>query len=114
MLYKSNCILLYRYTCSSSLDLRLEYSLLSASLFKAVLTFSLPHPVSNMDFVSYHIPQSTTGAQLTPGLEMFSDTHRCDPLAVLATLSWTAQELIQRHHNVKVCESVCLFVFVCM
>ena len=102
----------YRYSCSSSLDDRLEYSLFSASLFKSLLTFSLPHPVKDLDYISYHLPQSATGAQLTPGLEMFSDIHRCNPLAMLSSLCWVAQELIQRNHVVKVCVCVCVCVCV--
>ena len=92
-----------RYTCPGALDVRLEYALLSASLFKALLTFSLPHPVEDLDYISYQLPQSSTGAQLTPGLELFSDTHRCNPLAVMTSLSWVAKELIHCHHYVKVC-----------
>ena len=83
--------------------MRLECSLLAASFYKSLLTYSLPHPVRDLDYVSYHLPQSTSGTQLTPGLEVFSDVHRCSPQAVLTSLHWTAQELIQRHHSVKVC-----------
>ena len=93
----------YRYTSYGALDVRLEYTLLSASLFRCVLAYSLPHPIKDLDYISYHLPHSTPeGSRLTPGMEIFADVHRCNPLALLASLQWTAHELIQRKHSVKV------------
>ena len=98
----------YRYTSCGALDMRLEYTLLSASLFRCLLAYSLPHPIKDLDYISYHLPHSSPeGSRLTPGMEIFADVHRCNPLVLLASLQWTAHELIQRKHLVKV--HVCVF-----
>ena len=91
----------YRYEYRNELDIRLEYTLMSASLYKTALSYSLPTPSSDYDFADYQPPRKGDSS-IFPGVEVFSDTFRCPPLAMLSSLQWCGEELISRRHAVKV------------
>lgn len=78
--------------------MRLEYTLMSVSLYKTAISYSLPTPTSDYDFTDYQPRDSS----VFPGVEIFSDTFRCPPLAMLSSLQWCGVELISRRHAVKV------------
>jgi len=95
---------LAEYIYRNELDVRLEYTLLAAAFFKSVLSFSLPHPTSDLDYATYshQFPSSAeSGQQLLPGVELFSDPYRCDLPSLLSSLHHCSQDLVTRHHAVK-------------
>ena len=93
-----------RHVYWKHLDIRLECALLAASLFKATLTFSLPYPTSDMAYATMdHAPLlGGAGPTLFPGVELFSDSFRCNPTQLLSSLHWCCQELITRGYERKV------------
>ena len=75
------------------------------SPLQSVLSFSLPHPTSDLDYATYphQFPSSAeNGQQLLPGVELFSDPYRCDLPSLLSSLHHCSQDLVTRHHAVKV------------
>ena len=99
-----HCIELYidnRYVYLNEMDIRLEYVLMAGTFFKSILSFSLPHPVCDLDYASYQLPV-VTGTTLIPGVELFSDSFRCNPTVLLSCLHFCVEELIKRRHSVKV------------
>ena len=86
-------------------SLHLHTHTLTPSPIQSVLSFSLPYPLSDLDYATYP-HQLTSSAESTqrllPGLELFSDPHRCDPPSLLSSLHWCSQELVTRNHPVKV------------
>ena len=94
---------LLRHVYWKNLDIRLECSLLAATLFKAVLTYSSPYPSSDMAYATLdHASLIGGGAGLFPGMELFSDPFRCNPSHLLFALHWCARELVTRGYSKKV------------
>ena len=93
-----------RHVYASQLDIRLEYCLLAASLLKTALTFSLPYPTSDINFIQFNHTHMLAGGvvNLFPGVELFSDPFRCCPAHLLSTLRWCSEELVKRRYSTKV------------
>ena len=66
---------------------------------QSLLASSLPHPLSELDYLSY---QLEPGGRLLPGVELFADRLRCDPITLLSCLQFCAQQLVSRNHSLKV------------
>ena len=70
---------------------------------QAVLCYSLPHPSSELSYVSYQLARRA-GTELAPGVELFSGArHRgCHPGTVLDALQWASRQLVARGYAAKV------------
>ena len=99
------CIVEPGRACKSILDFTTHLHTLTPSLLQSVLSFSLPYPLSDLDYATFphQLTSSAESSQrLLPGLELFSDPHRCDPPSLLSSLHCCSQELVTRNHPVKV------------
>ncbi|XP_051903084.1 cilia- and flagella-associated protein 54-like isoform X2 [Hippocampus zosterae] len=77
-----------QYILTSDISQRTKCCLLSAHLFKCVLCCSLAHPLDDLRYASYSI-----GDELLPGVDLFSEPHRADLAATVASLNFICQWL---------------------
>ncbi|XP_061660030.1 cilia- and flagella-associated protein 54-like isoform X2 [Syngnathoides biaculeatus] len=77
-----------QYILTSDISQRTKCCLLSAHLFKCVLCCSLAHPLDDLQYASYSI-----GDELLPGVDLFSEPHRADLAATVASLNFVCQWL---------------------
>ena len=96
---------MYRHVYWKRLDVRLDCTLLAASLFKAALSYSLPYPTSDMAYATFDHTPSVGGGGMTifPGVDLFSDPFRCSPTHLLSSLRCCSEELVNRGYDKKVC-----------
>ncbi|XP_061558417.1 cilia- and flagella-associated protein 54-like [Phycodurus eques] len=77
-----------QYILTSDISQRTKCCLLSAHLFKCVLCCSLAHPLDDLQYASYSISD-----KLLPGVDLFSEPHRADLTATVASLNFVCQWL---------------------
>nr|XP_039269408.1 cilia- and flagella-associated protein 54-like [Styela clava] len=105
-------------------------ALLAAELVQAVFRLSLPHPTSNVDYMSYeifpqHVLQNNSkprkympgSTSIFPNVDLFSDQYRGEAKQLLSCLHWLCETLVQVQFNLKAFPCICFYqylaTFVC-
>ncbi|KAG5830467.1 hypothetical protein ANANG_G00310940 [Anguilla anguilla] len=95
-----------QFVLTSDLSQRTHCSLLSARLFKLVLTASLPHPEADWRYCAYEL-----GSELIPGLDLFSSPARVHAGATAASLAFLCHWLYGSGHYLKVLPLLSLYLY---
>ncbi|XP_035258138.1 cilia- and flagella-associated protein 54 isoform X1 [Anguilla anguilla] len=95
-----------QFVLTSDLSQRTHCSLLSARLFKLVLTASLPHPEADWQYCAYEL-----GSELIPGLDLFSSPARVHAGATASSLAFLCHWLYGSGHYLKVLPLLSLYLY---
>ncbi|KAI1882318.1 hypothetical protein AGOR_G00249440 [Albula goreensis] len=95
-----------QFVLTSDLSQRTHCSLLSALLFKSLLTSSLPHPESDWQYSSYEL-----GTELLPGLDLFSQPSQVHIGTTVSSLEFLCHWLYSSGHYLKALPLLTLYLY---
>ncbi|KAJ8374133.1 hypothetical protein SKAU_G00047130 [Synaphobranchus kaupii] len=95
-----------QFVLTADLSQRTHCSLLSALLFKFLLTASLPHPEADWSYSSYEL-----GSEPIPGLDLFCSPAPAHPGTIVSSLAFLCHWLYSSGHCLKVLPLLSLYLY---
>ncbi|XP_028322438.1 cilia- and flagella-associated protein 54 isoform X3 [Gouania willdenowi] len=98
---------LAQYSMRSDISQRSRCCLLSAHLFKCVLSCSMAHPKSDLQYASYNV-----GEEVFPGVDLFSEPLRLDVGSTATSLNFICNWLFITGYHTTVLPMVAFYLYV--